>query len=159
MLKENPQKRPTIYEVVREVCSMQGKEVPIRDVSLLLYRPKTSSEISRLFYPRFMPVALFRKLVVIRNFPPRRWKHLKWERCSPRLSRKPKLSPKSRRCVEDVRLDRIILSTTRRKQARLPSAVVLPQTPLLLWTAVATSRETPSRSFRIASRRLMSSRF
>jgi AP2-associated kinase len=38
MLKENPQKRPTIYEVLREVCSMQGKEVPIRDVSSLLYR-------------------------------------------------------------------------------------------------------------------------
>lgn len=34
MLKENPQKRPNIYEVVREACQMQGKEVPIRDVSL-----------------------------------------------------------------------------------------------------------------------------
>ncbi|KAJ5587041.1 uncharacterized protein N7459_002806 [Penicillium hispanicum] len=32
MLKENPQKRPNIYEVVREVCQMQGKEVPIRDI-------------------------------------------------------------------------------------------------------------------------------
>lgn len=37
MLKEDPKKRPTIYEVVREVCGMQGKEVPIRDVSSLLY--------------------------------------------------------------------------------------------------------------------------
>lgn len=38
MLKENPQKRPNIYEVVQEVCKMQGKEVPIRDVrfSMLL---------------------------------------------------------------------------------------------------------------------------
>lgn len=35
MLKENPQKRPNIYEVVREVCLMQGKEVPIKDVSAL----------------------------------------------------------------------------------------------------------------------------
>lgn len=32
MLMENPQKRPTIYEVLREACSMQGKEVPIHDV-------------------------------------------------------------------------------------------------------------------------------
>lgn len=32
MLKENPQKRPNIYEVVREVCRMQGKKVPIKDV-------------------------------------------------------------------------------------------------------------------------------
>lgn len=32
MLKENPQKRPNIYEVVKEVCDMQKKEVPIRDV-------------------------------------------------------------------------------------------------------------------------------
>ncbi|KAJ5678132.1 uncharacterized protein N7477_003765 [Penicillium maclennaniae] len=32
MLKENPQKRPNIYEVVQEVCKMQGKEVPIRDI-------------------------------------------------------------------------------------------------------------------------------
>lgn len=34
MLKENPQKRPNIYEVMKEVCDMQGKEVPIRDVCL-----------------------------------------------------------------------------------------------------------------------------
>lgn len=33
MLKENPQKRPNIYQVVREVCLMRGKEVPIKDVS------------------------------------------------------------------------------------------------------------------------------
>lgn len=37
MLKENPQKRPNIYEVVREACQMQGKEVPIRDVSFLIF--------------------------------------------------------------------------------------------------------------------------
>lgn len=34
MLKENPQKRPNIYEVLREACHMQGKDVPIRDVSI-----------------------------------------------------------------------------------------------------------------------------
>lgn len=32
MLKENPQKRPNIYEVLREACHMQGKECPIKDV-------------------------------------------------------------------------------------------------------------------------------
>lgn len=32
MLKEDPRNRPNIYEVVREVCNMQGKEIPIKDV-------------------------------------------------------------------------------------------------------------------------------
>lgn len=32
MLKEDPRNRPNIYEVVHEVCKMQGKEVPIKDV-------------------------------------------------------------------------------------------------------------------------------
>lgn len=87
MLKEHPQKRPTIYEVLREVCSMQGKEVPIRDVSGLLY-PQADSRISRLLHPRYMPIALSQNLVVIRNFHPPRWKHLKWGQCSLHLSRK-----------------------------------------------------------------------
>ncbi|RHZ65894.1 hypothetical protein CDV55_106123 [Aspergillus turcosus] len=43
MLKEDPKKRPTIYEVVREVCSMQGKEVPIRDI----YANRSVSEARR----------------------------------------------------------------------------------------------------------------
>lgn len=33
MLKEDPRNRPNIYQVLRESCSMRGKEVPIRDVS------------------------------------------------------------------------------------------------------------------------------
>ena len=32
MLKENPKSRPNIYQVLREACLMQGKEVPIKDV-------------------------------------------------------------------------------------------------------------------------------
>ncbi|CAG7924012.1 unnamed protein product [Penicillium olsonii] len=32
MLKEDPRNRPNIYEVVREVCKMQGKDVPIKDI-------------------------------------------------------------------------------------------------------------------------------
>jgi AP2-associated kinase len=33
MLRENPQVRPNIYQVLREVCAMQGREPPVRDVS------------------------------------------------------------------------------------------------------------------------------
>ncbi|KAL1993621.1 hypothetical protein VTN49DRAFT_2290 [Thermomyces lanuginosus] len=43
MLQENPQKRPTIYEVLREACHMQGKEVPIHDI----YSERTRSETRR----------------------------------------------------------------------------------------------------------------
>jgi AP2-associated kinase len=32
MLKENQQSRPNIYQVLREACLMQGREVPISDV-------------------------------------------------------------------------------------------------------------------------------
>lgn len=35
MLRESPQQRPNIYQVVREVCTMRGKQVPIKDVSFL----------------------------------------------------------------------------------------------------------------------------
>ncbi|KAJ5625663.1 hypothetical protein N7510_001972 [Penicillium lagena] len=43
MLKEDPRKRPNIYEVVREVCRMQKKDVPIRDI----YSNRTASEARR----------------------------------------------------------------------------------------------------------------
>ncbi|KAJ5157334.1 Actin-regulating kinase PRK1 [Penicillium canariense] len=43
MLKENPQKRPNIYQVLKEVCEMQGKEVPIRDI----YSNRSVSETRR----------------------------------------------------------------------------------------------------------------
>lgn len=32
MLSENPQSRPNIYQVLREVCTMQGIEIPIKNV-------------------------------------------------------------------------------------------------------------------------------
>lgn len=35
MLRENMQARPTIYQVLKEGCAMQGKEVPIHDVGVL----------------------------------------------------------------------------------------------------------------------------
>lgn len=32
MLQENPALRPNIYQVTKEVCSMRGIDVPIKDV-------------------------------------------------------------------------------------------------------------------------------
>ncbi|KAL4896606.1 hypothetical protein BDV59DRAFT_171054 [Aspergillus ambiguus] len=43
MLKENPQKRPNIYQVLREACHMQGKECPIKDI----YAHRSTSEARR----------------------------------------------------------------------------------------------------------------
>ena len=34
MLRENPQQRPNIYQVMRDVSQLRGTEVPIKDVSL-----------------------------------------------------------------------------------------------------------------------------
>jgi len=34
MLREDPKARPNIYQVMREVCTMRGTDVPIKDVSL-----------------------------------------------------------------------------------------------------------------------------
>ena len=36
MLRESPQLRPSIYQVVREVCLIRGTEIPIKDVSHVL---------------------------------------------------------------------------------------------------------------------------
>ena len=33
MLRENPQVRPNIYQVLREACAMQNREPPVKDVS------------------------------------------------------------------------------------------------------------------------------
>lgn len=35
LLRENPQLRPNIYQVLREVCLMRGTELPIKDVSII----------------------------------------------------------------------------------------------------------------------------
>jgi AP2-associated kinase len=32
MLRENPRARPTVYQVLKEACVMQGIQVPIKDV-------------------------------------------------------------------------------------------------------------------------------
>ncbi|ROT42799.1 serine/threonine-protein kinase ppk30 [Sodiomyces alkalinus F11] len=41
LLRENPQSRPNIYQVLREACAMQGREVPIPDI----YSGRTYQEI------------------------------------------------------------------------------------------------------------------
>ena len=33
MLRENPQQRPNIYQVMKEISRMRGTDVPIKDVS------------------------------------------------------------------------------------------------------------------------------
>jgi AP2-associated kinase len=43
MLRENPDKRPNIYQVLQQSCSMQGKEVPVRDI----YTGRSRSENRR----------------------------------------------------------------------------------------------------------------
>lgn len=43
MLKEDPKQRPNIYQVMKEVCSMRGVEVPIKDI----YANRTHSEARR----------------------------------------------------------------------------------------------------------------
>ncbi|KAL6713331.1 Ark- serine/threonine protein kinase [Lecanora helva] len=43
MLRENPQQRPNIYQVVREVSKMRGTDVPIKDI----YAGRTQSESRR----------------------------------------------------------------------------------------------------------------
>jgi AP2-associated kinase len=40
MLRENPAKRPNIYQVLQQACSMQGKAIPIRDI----YTGRSQSE-------------------------------------------------------------------------------------------------------------------
>ncbi|TAQ87567.1 hypothetical protein B7494_g4097 [Chlorociboria aeruginascens] len=43
MLKENPQSRPNIYQVLREACLMQGIDIPLKDI----YAGRTQSESRR----------------------------------------------------------------------------------------------------------------
>lgn len=43
MLQESAQKRPNIYQVLREACKMQGREVPIKDI----YANRSTSEARR----------------------------------------------------------------------------------------------------------------
>ncbi|TLS28860.1 hypothetical protein PpBr36_00540 [Pyricularia pennisetigena] len=58
MLKENPQSRPNIYQVLKEGCAMQGKEPPIKDIYSGKPRttPQTSSRPTAADQPSHAPV-------------------------------------------------------------------------------------------------------
>lgn len=47
MLMEDPKKRPNIYQVISEVCSMRGTKVPIKDVSKLCNNVESLPDQSR----------------------------------------------------------------------------------------------------------------
>lgn len=63
MLRENPQVRPNIYQVLREVCLMRGTDVPIKDVSI---QPQKSSTTKS---SRYMLGERHQNLGVISNCP------------------------------------------------------------------------------------------
>ncbi|KAJ5629297.1 hypothetical protein N7528_002954 [Penicillium herquei] len=64
MLKELPQKRPNIYQVMEEICKMQGKEVPIRDI----YSNRTMSEARK--YQELPPTPVEAPAVGAKFSPP-----------------------------------------------------------------------------------------
>lgn len=59
MLKENPVQRPNIFEVVKEVSSMRGTSVPIKDVRLRWMHDHLAQQLTPI---RYMPIARLRKL-------------------------------------------------------------------------------------------------
>ena len=65
MLRENPQHRPNIYQVVVEVCSMRHRSVPIRDVRRI-YIPVVSNLINE--PDRSIPIAPNPKAEEMSNF-------------------------------------------------------------------------------------------
>ncbi|KAI9727685.1 MAG: hypothetical protein M1828_005913 [Chrysothrix sp. TS-e1954] len=48
MLTENPEKRPNVYQVVKETCTLRGVEVPIKDVSLDIHDAIKARSMQRL---------------------------------------------------------------------------------------------------------------
>ncbi|SPQ22514.1 94182f1e-6459-4188-9422-4b24cff0d27e [Thermothielavioides terrestris] len=54
MLRENPQFRPNIYQVLREACAMQGREPPIKDI----YSGKSQADPQRRDQPSPTPQIL-----------------------------------------------------------------------------------------------------
>lgn len=132
MLKENPQKRPNIYEVVREACQMQGKEVPIRDVG---FHPPARQALADL--SRSTPTALCPKHESIKSYLP----HLKRLLQSVLRFRLPfkkrRLSQKSHPCEEDDQESPNHLHTTPPRRVHRPFAPerrAQPVTHSPLWT-------------------------
>lgn len=56
MLKEHPQARPNIYQVVKEVCAMRNRDCPIKDV-----RPLAALRDHALTIRRYTPTEPNRK--------------------------------------------------------------------------------------------------
>jgi hypothetical protein len=56
MLRESPQHRPNIYQVVAEVCSMRHRACPIKDVCAAYYL-----QIFLLIRARYTPIAHIQK--------------------------------------------------------------------------------------------------
>ncbi|EFQ33312.1 uncharacterized protein GLRG_08456 [Colletotrichum graminicola M1.001] len=56
MLRESPQARPNIYQVLREGCAMQGRDVPIQDIYAGGQRSEPSSRSSAMDRPQPKPV-------------------------------------------------------------------------------------------------------
>lgn len=98
MLKELPSKRPNIYEVVREACKMQGKEVPIRDVSLSPKLAHVAAYLTDLL--RFTPVELPPRHERTRRYLPPQWKLLQSARSFPLQCKKPRSFLKLLPCDE-----------------------------------------------------------
>jgi AP2-associated kinase len=63
MLRENPQSRPNIYQVVVEVCSMRHRSVPIKDVSAPNY-----PSLLRLTCIRYTPTELNQRTAETSNY-------------------------------------------------------------------------------------------
>lgn len=129
---------------------MQGKEVPIRDVSVFSFH----LSLLRFSYPvhRYIPAApLPNPPVNIRNCPnPRQKKLLEWEQYFRRQFKKRRLFPRLRRCGEGVRQNRA-RNITRPSQA-LRRSVAHPRILLPPSTEDEPSLQM-STNFRIDSRR------
>jgi hypothetical protein len=63
MLRENPQHRPNIYQVVAEVCSMRHRPVPIKDVC-----EQHALKLPSLIQIRYTPIEHSQKLEEINSY-------------------------------------------------------------------------------------------
>lgn len=149
MLQESAQKRPNIYQILRQACQMQGREVPIKDVwtFILLQHLQANSA-------RFMPTGRHRKRADIKSSPRPQQKHRNSGPCSLRQSRRlMSLFRRLLQCVAGDQLDRKLRSKTRHAQAHRLFVEHL-QTRLLHWMVGR-----PTTSSRIDSHHLTNSIF
>lgn len=128
MLQESAQKRPNIYQVLREACKMQGREVPIKDVWTFYSSANLQADSAR-----FMPTGQHRKRADIKSSPRPQQKHRNSGPCSLHQSRRlMSLFRRLLQCVAGDQLDRRLRSKTPHAQARRLFVEHL-QTRLLRW--------------------------